>query len=134
MGYAFNSPLWLVYNPITRRVLRSRSVAFNEAWNPSPLSTSEEPTLLPTSPSNQSGEPLHFLTAFDDFEDEPFVPPTIVEVSPPPITSARQLADEEALIIRRATNPRSRSEIQALAQVAAALTLPPSTARCSICC
>ena len=62
------------------------------------------------------------------FEDEPFVPPTIVEVPPPPIFSARQLAHEEALIIRRATNPRPRSEIRALAQVVVAPTLPPLTA------
>jgi hypothetical protein len=61
---------------------------------------------LPTSPSGDSGEPLHFLIAFDDFEDDPFVPhPTAVVPSFAKI-SARQQADKVALIMRRATSPR----------------------------
>ncbi len=99
MGYAFDSSTWLVYNPVTRRVLRTRTVTFNEAWTPSPLHFGGA-YLAANFSFQQLWEPLHFLTAFDDFEDEPFVPPTTIEVPPPPIISARQLADEEALIIR----------------------------------
>jgi hypothetical protein len=31
VGYAYESPAWLVWNPATRRVLRSRNVVFDEA-------------------------------------------------------------------------------------------------------
>jgi hypothetical protein len=89
VGYAFDSPAWIVYNPVTRRVLRTRIATFNEAWTPSPLSTSGEPTSLPTSPPKNFGDLPHFLTAFDNFEDAPFVPPTIVEVPPLPIIFSR---------------------------------------------
>ncbi len=30
VGYAFDSPAWLIYNPTTRKVIRSRNVVFNE--------------------------------------------------------------------------------------------------------
>ena len=30
VGYAFDSPAWIVYNTITRKVFRTRSVIFNE--------------------------------------------------------------------------------------------------------
>jgi hypothetical protein len=39
VGYAFDSPAWLVYNPATRHVIRSRNVVFDETWRdtiPSP--------------------------------------------------------------------------------------------------
>ncbi len=32
VGYTFDSPAWLVYNPDTRHVIRSRNVVFNETW------------------------------------------------------------------------------------------------------
>jgi hypothetical protein len=32
IGYVFGSPAWLVYNPVTRRVIRSRNVVFDEEW------------------------------------------------------------------------------------------------------
>ena len=32
VGYAFDSPAWLVYNPVTRRVIRSLNVVFDEDW------------------------------------------------------------------------------------------------------
>jgi hypothetical protein len=41
VGYAFDSSAWLVYNPSTKRVIRSRSVTFNETWNPSSFSSGE---------------------------------------------------------------------------------------------
>ena len=31
VGYAFDSPAWLVYNSVTRRIIRSRNFVFNEA-------------------------------------------------------------------------------------------------------
>jgi hypothetical protein len=93
VGYAFDSPTWLVYNPITRKVLRTRGVTFNETWTPSPLSSSGELTSLPDTPSIDSGDPLNSLTAFDNFDDEPFAPPTFAPL-PPAIISARQLADD----------------------------------------
>ena len=120
-----------MYNPITRQVLRTRSVIFNEAWTPFPLSFSGELISLPVSPSSDSGELLHSLTAFDDFEDESSVPLPIVAPPPPAITSARQLANEATLVLRRATNPRSRSE-RALAQPNAAPTFHAPTAALSV--
>ena len=30
VGYAFDSPAWLVYNIVTRKVIRSRNVVFDE--------------------------------------------------------------------------------------------------------
>ena len=32
VGYAPDSPAWLVYNPVTRNVIRNRNVVFNERW------------------------------------------------------------------------------------------------------
>ena len=129
MGYAFDSPVWLVYNLTTRKVPRTRNATFNETWIPSPLFSSEEPVSLPTSPSSDAGEPLHFLTAFDGFEDALFVPPPIVVVPPLTTISARQHADEEALILHRAPNPRSRSE-RALAH--SDVAMPPPSAALSV--
>ena len=40
-GYAFDSPSWLVYNPVTRRVIRSRNVVFNEGWKTERLSLND---------------------------------------------------------------------------------------------
>ena len=34
VGYAFDSHAWLVFNPSTNRVTRSRNVTFDEAWIP----------------------------------------------------------------------------------------------------
>ncbi len=71
VGYAFDSPAWLVYNPITKKVIRSRSVVFDEAWRhdlPSHVTTGEPPPHMPPvfSPPNASGETLqsHPLTDY----------------------------------------------------------------------
>jgi hypothetical protein len=39
VGYAFDSSAWLVHNPVTRHVIRSRNVIFDEAWRDSLPST-----------------------------------------------------------------------------------------------
>ena len=127
VGYAVDSPVWLVYSPTTNRVIRSRSVTFNESWIPSPLPLGG--LLDPTSSSIDLGEPLQFLTAFDDFESDQFDPPHHVVVPHPPspprhAISARQQSDEDSLATRHVVNPCSRSE-RALAQACAASD-PPS--------
>jgi hypothetical protein len=39
VGYAFDSPAWLVYNPTTRKLIRRRNLVFDEKWMDSaPLS------------------------------------------------------------------------------------------------
>ena len=45
IGYAFDSPAWLIYNLTTQRVTRTRSVVFDEEWRATP------PILSTTSPS-----------------------------------------------------------------------------------
>ena len=30
VGYAFDSPAWMIYNPVTRHVIRSRNVVFDD--------------------------------------------------------------------------------------------------------
>jgi hypothetical protein len=119
-----------VYNPITRKVIRIRSVIFNEAWTPFPLSSLGELISLPVYHSNDSGEPLYSLIVFDDFEDEPFVRLPIV-APPSAIILARQLASEATLVLRRATNHRSRSE-RALSQTYDAPTFLAPTSALSI--
>jgi hypothetical protein len=32
VGYAFDFLAWLVYNPVTRHVIRNRNVIFDETW------------------------------------------------------------------------------------------------------
>ena len=34
VGYADDNPAWLIFNPSTSNVMRSRSVTFNEHWSP----------------------------------------------------------------------------------------------------
>ena len=92
VGYAVDSPAWLVYNPTTNRAIRSRNVTFNESWIRSPLPLGG--LMDPTSSSIDSGEPLQFPTAVDDFESDQFVPLHHVVVphlpSPPrPVIFAR---------------------------------------------
>jgi hypothetical protein len=133
VGYAFDSPAWLVYNPVTNKVIRSRSVVFDETWlhqPTSPTTTGEPPTTpLPAlSPPNASGETLqsHPLTDDDEFDDDPSLPQTLPNSAA--ITraanEARLQAAMDALALRKATNPRSRSEIARAQAYAAATPLP----------
>jgi hypothetical protein len=142
VGYAVDSPAWLVYNPVTHRVIRSRSVTFDESFTSSP---SLAGTLDATSSSIVSGEQPHFLTAFDDFESDQFVPPHLsvnqssnAPTSPPlapprpaPATARQQAsllrlqADEDALSLRRVDNPRSRAERARAQTLASLIPLPP---------
>ena len=42
IGYAFESPVWLIYNPATQRVTRTRIVVFDAEWmssTPTPPTT-----------------------------------------------------------------------------------------------
>jgi len=46
IGYAFDSPTWLIYNPASQRVTRTRSVTFDEEWKststiPPPIITND---------------------------------------------------------------------------------------------
>ncbi len=43
VGYAFDSPAWFIYNPVTRHVTRSRNVVFNETWRDTIPSTQGPP-------------------------------------------------------------------------------------------
>jgi hypothetical protein len=52
VGYAFDSPAWLIYNPTTRHAIRSRNVVFGETWRD-------------TIPSSQ-GPPLPEDNDYDD--------------------------------------------------------------------
>jgi len=72
VGYAFDSPAWIVYNPRTRKLIRSRSVVFNEAWmDPSRVDTPH--ILLPEAP---------------DDEEEEMLPPLEIDTSSPTPTEA----------------------------------------------
>jgi hypothetical protein len=73
VGYCTDSPAWKIYNPITRRVLHSRNVVFDETFGSLPvppqsvlpmgeccdmLNSSVEPTIIP--------EPVIRRVQFDD--------------------------------------------------------------------
>ena len=131
VGYAFDSPAWLVYNPVTHKVIRSRSVTFDESWSPSShvSRTSGEPLpLSPTLPtsSNDSGEPIlsHPLVDYDDVDNETR---TLPQESARAANAIRLQAAEDALLLRQSTNPRSRSE-RARAQAAVDSVPLPSEA------
>jgi hypothetical protein len=64
VGYAFDSPAWLIYNPATRHVIRSRNVVFDETWRD-------------TFPSPQ-GPPIPEDDIYDD-DDWEVVPPLAVQ-------------------------------------------------------
>jgi hypothetical protein len=81
VGYAFDSPAWLVYHTVANKVIRSRNVVFDETWLqflPSSMTTGEPPpsTVLALNPPNVSGETLrsHPLTDYDDFDEDPPIP------------------------------------------------------------
>ena len=47
VGYCTDSPAWKVYNPVTRRVLHSRDVVFDETFGRPPLSPLPPPSVPP---------------------------------------------------------------------------------------
>jgi hypothetical protein len=92
VGYAFDSPAWLVYNPVTNKVVGSRSVVFDETWLqplPSFMTTREPPpsTVPALNPPNASRETprSHPLTVYDDFNEDPPIPAFL----PPQVDIAR---------------------------------------------
>ena len=50
IGYAFDSLAWLIYNPVTQRVTRTRNVTFDEEWKS--LVTTLPPTITNDYDSN----------------------------------------------------------------------------------
>jgi hypothetical protein len=116
IGYVFDSPAWLIYKPVTRRVIRSRNVVFDETWRD-------------TIPSPQ-GPPL---LEDDDYDDNYEIVPnpipqthgaeiidTIEEDPDEAVAPTRTLQLELERVARIAMAPRSRSE---RAQVAKAFDL-----------
>ena len=57
VGHSPDSPAYLIYNPITNRVIASRSVQFNEAWL-----TSRIPMKINLSPPEIQSHPIDFST------------------------------------------------------------------------
>jgi hypothetical protein len=119
VGYAFDSPAWVVYNPCTNRVFNSRSVTFNETWTPSSFSSGESLS----SPLLAWKDPTYSLTNVSEYFDQPPSPLVASPLSaphaplaPPPNIPTRLQEDKAALLVRRATNPRSRTEHRAAAQ------------------
>jgi hypothetical protein len=51
--YAFDSPSWLIYNPATHRVTRTRSVTFDEEWKST--TTSLPPNITRDDDTHSSG-------------------------------------------------------------------------------
>jgi hypothetical protein len=104
VGYAFDSPSWLIYNPATRRVIRSRNVIFDETWRD-------------TLPSPQ-GPPIPENDIYDDDDCEVVSPPPVHEPSDANIDSdpqeteapSRTMQLELERTARIAADPRSRSE------------------------
>ncbi len=72
IGYAFDSPVWLIYNPATQRVTRTRIVVFDEEWRSTP------PILSTTSPSTNTEDDY-----INDDEDTPISGEQEPAVEPP---------------------------------------------------
>jgi len=113
MGYAFDSPAWLIYNPITRKVIRSRNVVFNELWRPTVPSAVSYDT-----DSTESLAQLARDAAILDQADEPDQEP--LPQSSTPTSRFDQLELER--IVRIAEAPRTRSERAHQAQLDQAST------------
>jgi len=111
-GYAFESPAWNVYNPRTRKLIRSRSVVFNEAWmGPSRMDTSD--ILLPEESDDEEDEMLPQQEIGTLLQV-----PTEVPAPSFPLSVIQQLELER--ITRISEAPRSRGE---RAQASRATTL-----------
>jgi hypothetical protein len=115
VGYAFDSPAWLVYNPVTRRVIRSRNAVIDEDWMKAPSislppQTDEEEGEEEdegTVPSDPAPFPVHQdpVKPGDAPPEELPDPPMAPEVAP---TRLERLQLER--IARIAEAPRTRSE------------------------
>ena len=122
IGYAFDSPAWLIYNPATQRVTRNRSVTFDEelkssATTPPPIiindyeSDDDDDTFVsgeqePASPQVGSQDPVIPIPG----EQQPPELP-LPELHQPPIdTSMRRAAqllkDIEAARLKMEREPR----------------------------
>jgi hypothetical protein len=62
VGYAPDSPVWLVYNPRTRRVERSRSAVFDESKFTRSVSMGEESSAV-SKPTHDGDELPGFMTS-----------------------------------------------------------------------
>jgi hypothetical protein len=120
VGYAFDSPSWLIYNPITRRIIRSRNVVFNEAWRTARLSLSDIEEVN-DDPSPVSGEEMEEAASPPAQEGPRENHAQELPIQPPSRTEQLELER----IVRVTEQPRSRSEwaAQALAQAAVAALL-----------
>jgi hypothetical protein len=102
VGYAFDSLAWLVYNPVTRHVIRSKNVIFDEAWRDS----------LPSSP----GPPIPEDDDYGDdyeivFPHEPQATPENSDAQADNFDVPTRLEQlERDRLDRIIDNPRSRSE------------------------
>jgi hypothetical protein len=125
IGYAFDSPSWLIYNPATQRVARNRNVTFDEEAKPSTMTP--PPTLTndyetddddvyvsgeqePEAPHIGEQVPVIPIPG----EQQPPETPLPARHQPPTdrsIRSAAQLAkDIEAARLRMERHPRGRAE------------------------
>ncbi len=115
VGYSFDSPAWLVYNPATRHVIRSRNVVFDETWRDT----------IPSPP----GPPIPEDDVYDDdyeiiplpIQQEPTVEISDVSKEDPdePEAPTRYMQLELDRIARVVAAPRTRSERAQVAKASA---------------
>jgi hypothetical protein len=109
VGYAFDSPAWLIYDPTTRKVVRSRDIIFDESWKAAiPSMVNYDTGSFEQRLPHLSRETVSVDHPIDELEDEH------VDVEPSPPSRLEQLELER--IVRMAEAPRTRSERTRAAQ------------------
>ena len=113
VGYAFDSPAWLVFNPSTNRVTRSRNVTFDEAWIPNVESPPHTP--IANFDNSDDEDPSPLAAPIPREQQEPALPVPGEQQLPTPFArSLRRVAqltrDLEAAKTRAEREPRGRAE------------------------
>jgi hypothetical protein len=104
IGYAFESPAWLTYNPVTQRVTRTRSVVFDEEWK------STTPVSSTISPSTNIED--DYITDDEDtpipWEQQPAVDPPAEPEPVIPTPGEQQLATDQLPPTKRSMRRAAR--------------------------
>jgi hypothetical protein len=125
IGYAFDSPEWLIYNPVTQRVTRTRNVTFDKEWKSASTTLPPFITNDYDSDDNDSSVPGEQEPASPKLgvqepaipnpgEQQPSAPPQPELHQPPKDKTMRRVAqllkDIEAAIVRMEREPRRWAE------------------------